>query len=93
MPSAYSGLGDLVRGDGGEQRCVEVRPGPAEGDQGVVADPGDSPGLAVPDEQVCCLVVDGGCRAERGCRDEGPVEGEVVAQQWHSFAGLAEDVA
>jgi len=39
------------------------------------------------------LVVDGGCGAERGCGDEGAVAGEVVAQQRHSPAGLAEDVA
>jgi hypothetical protein len=64
----------------------------AVGVKGVVADPGDGPGVASAGEQVCCLVVDGSCRAERGCRDEGPVAGEVVAQ-WHSFAGLAEDVA
>ena len=74
------GLGDLVSGDGGEQRGVELRPGPAEGDQGVVADPGDGPGLESVGEQVCGLVVDGGCGAQRGCGDERAIAGEVVAQ-------------
>jgi len=83
----------LMGGDGGEQRGVELCPGPAEGDQGVVADPGDDPRLAPAGEQACGLVVDGGCGAERGCGDEGAVAGEVVAQQRHSPAGLAEDVA
>jgi hypothetical protein len=87
------GVGEPVGGDSGEQRGVELRPGAAEGDQRVVADPGDDACLAPVAEQRRGLVVDGGCRAECGRCDQGPVAGEVVVQQSPSVAGPAEDVA
>jgi hypothetical protein len=77
----------------GVQQSVELRPGPAERDQCVVANPGNYADLAAVGEQDCCLVVDGCRRPERGRRYQRPVAGEVVAHQTHPLAGLAEDVA
>lgn len=84
--------GELLGGDGREQRRVDLRPSAAEGDQGTIADPRNRAVLVAAGQEGCRVVVDGGCRAERGGRDQGPVRGEVVAAQSHTVAGPAEDV-
>jgi hypothetical protein len=82
-----------VGGDGSEQRRVNLCPGAAEGDEGAVADPRDRTVLETVGQEGRRVIVNSGCRAERGRRNQGPVDGEVVAEQPHAVARLAEDVA
>jgi hypothetical protein len=66
-------LGEPARGDGREQRGVDLRVGAARGDVGVVADPGDGPGAVPAVEQGGYVIVSRGGGAERGGGDERPV--------------------
>jgi hypothetical protein len=50
LADGMPGLGEPVGGEGGERRSIQLCPSPANGDEGVVADPGYDARLAAIDE-------------------------------------------